>query len=196
MLNIILLYTYQGNIFLSVRQEIQSQGEGQANVLPGNLNGVRLPRGQPHQREHRQDHDFLGTIPENEESENENINKDNNAEDDKNWFKQLITSSEESDLHKADRQEIKVTEVKNNDSIKRKVTVKTEEIQPTKEKFNFETEPIARDPNGPGENGQAVNINESEKKEETEGYNQHAFNELASRKISLHRSIPDTREPG
>lgn len=201
MLNIILLYTYQGNTFLSLRQGIR--GEGQANVLPGNLNGVRLPRGQP-QNEHRQQHNFLDNIPENEESENENIDKDSNAEEDKKFLKQLVVkgkspknSDSESDHLQTADQDIKVTEMVNdNDSIKQKVTAKTEKFQPTKEEFNFETEPVARNPNGPGENGQAVNINESEKKEESEGYNQHAFNELASRKISLHRSIPDTREPG
>ena len=209
MLNIILLYTYQGNIFLSLRQGVQRQGEGRANNLPGNLNGLRLPRGEPHQKEQQkeqqQEHDFLENLPDNKESkeeENEDSNKDNKPEErEKNRIKQHIgngkspTSSENSDLHGAD-QEIKVTEKKDNESIKRKVTVETAQIQPTKEEFKFETEPVLRDPHGPGENGQAVNIEENEKKEESEGYDQHAFNELASRKISLHRSIPDTREPG
>ncbi|XP_031560548.1 polypeptide N-acetylgalactosaminyltransferase 13-like isoform X2 [Actinia tenebrosa] len=181
----------------------QSREEGQANVLPGNLNGVRLPRGQTHQKQHQQEPTVLEKIPKIEESqnqENEDSNKDKD-EDDKNWLKQYIgnvkspTSSEDSDLHNAD-QKIKVMKEENKDSIKPKVTVKTEQVQPSRKEFDFETEPVARDPNGPGENGQAVSIKENEKKEETEGYNQHAFNELASRKISLHRSIPDTREPG
>ncbi|XP_068716421.1 polypeptide N-acetylgalactosaminyltransferase 13-like [Montipora foliosa] len=54
----------------------------------------------------------------------------------------------------------------------------------------------ARNPNGPGEDGNAVAVAKSEKRNEKEGYNKYAFNEYVSRKISLVRSIPDTRSPG
>lgn len=63
-------------------------------------------------------------------------------------------------------------------------------------KFLDESTSPSRDPKGPGEQGRAVTIGEDEKDAEKEGYSKHAFNELASRKISLHRSIPDTRNPG
>lgn len=52
------------------------------------------------------------------------------------------------------------------------------------------------DPDGPGENGNAVVIPAEEKKKEKDGYNKYAFNEYASTKISLARSLPDTRSPG
>ena len=54
----------------------------------------------------------------------------------------------------------------------------------------------ARDPNGPGEDGKPVVFAEGEKKKEKEGYSKYAFNEYASQKISLIRSIPDTRTSG
>ena len=54
----------------------------------------------------------------------------------------------------------------------------------------------ARDPNGPGEGGKAVIVEEAEKKNEKGGYNKYAFNEYVSHKISLVRSIPDTRSTG
>lgn len=52
------------------------------------------------------------------------------------------------------------------------------------------------DPNGPGENGKAVLISAKEKTNEKDGYSKYAFNEYASSKISLERSIPDTRSSG
>lgn len=54
----------------------------------------------------------------------------------------------------------------------------------------------ARETNGPGEDGRAVVVLKSEKSFEKEGYNKFAFNEYVSGKISLMRSIPDTRSPG
>lgn len=54
----------------------------------------------------------------------------------------------------------------------------------------------ARDPNGLGEGGRAVVFEGSEKKKEKEGYSKYAFNEYASQRISLVRSIPDTRSAG
>lgn len=52
------------------------------------------------------------------------------------------------------------------------------------------------DPNGPGEDGKPVVISAKEKPNEKDGYNKYAFNEYASAKISLDRSIPDTRSYG
>ena len=48
-------------------------------------------------------------------------------------------------------------------------------------------------PNGPGENGAKVKNDESEEEAEKTGYRKYSFNELASSKISLERSIPDNR---
>ena len=53
-----------------------------------------------------------------------------------------------------------------------------------------------RDPNGPGEDGKPVVISAKEKNNEKDGYSKYAFNEYASAKISLGRSIPDTRSSG
>lgn len=53
-----------------------------------------------------------------------------------------------------------------------------------------------RDPNGPGEDGKPVDIPAKEKNKEKDGYSKYAFNEYASTKISLGRSIPDTRSSG
>lgn len=55
---------------------------------------------------------------------------------------------------------------------------------------------IPHDPNGPGEDGKPVVVSAKEKHNEKEGYNKYAFNEYASAKISLERSIPDTRSSG
>lgn len=55
---------------------------------------------------------------------------------------------------------------------------------------------IPHDPNGPGEDGKPVVISAKEKPNEKDGYNKYAFNEYASAKISLERSIPDTRSSG
>lgn len=51
-------------------------------------------------------------------------------------------------------------------------------------------------PVAPGEEGKAVYNNKNDADEESkerEGYRKHSFNELASSKISLERSIPDNR---
>lgn len=55
---------------------------------------------------------------------------------------------------------------------------------------------IPHDPNGPGEDGKPVVVSAKEKPNEKDGYNKYAFNEYASAKISLERSIPDTRSSG
>ena len=55
---------------------------------------------------------------------------------------------------------------------------------------------IPHDPNGPGEDGKPVVVSSKEKHNEKDGYNKYAFNEYVSAKISLDRSIPDTRSSG
>ena len=55
---------------------------------------------------------------------------------------------------------------------------------------------IPHDPHGPGEDGKPVVVSAKEKPNEEDGYNKYAFNEYASSKISLERSLPDTRSPG
>ena len=55
---------------------------------------------------------------------------------------------------------------------------------------------IPPNPGGPGEGGKAVYNDKddpSEVSKEKEGYTKYSFNELASTKISLERSIPDNR---
>ena len=50
-----------------------------------------------------------------------------------------------------------------------------------------------RNPKKPGEWGAAVSLNFLEKKREQHGFNDHAFNLVASDKISLERNLPDVR---
>ena len=50
-----------------------------------------------------------------------------------------------------------------------------------------------RDQKGVGELGQGVNVGADEKEKEKEGYKKHAFNQLVSDKISVHRSLKDYR---
>lgn len=57
---------------------------------------------------------------------------------------------------------------------------------------------IPPNPGGPGEGGTAVYNNKDdpvEESKEKEGFRKYSFNELASAKISLERSIPDNRPP-
>ena len=57
---------------------------------------------------------------------------------------------------------------------------------------------IPPNPGGPGEGGKAVYNDKDDPVEvnkEKEGYTKYSFNELASAKISLERSIPDNRAP-
>ena len=50
-----------------------------------------------------------------------------------------------------------------------------------------------RNPDKPGEWGAAVSLNFLEKKREEKGFSDHAFNRVASDKISLERNLPDVR---
>lgn len=50
-----------------------------------------------------------------------------------------------------------------------------------------------RNPDKPGEWGAAVSLNFLEKKREERGFSDHAFNRVASDKISLERNLPDVR---
>lgn len=55
---------------------------------------------------------------------------------------------------------------------------------------------LTANPGAPGEEGKAVYNNKNDADEESkerEGYRKYSFNELASSKISLERSIPDNR---
>ena len=67
---------------------------------------------------------------------------------------------------------------------------------PKKERGDTNVGTIPHDPNGPGEDGKPVVVSAKEKPNEKDGYNKYAFNEYASAKISLERSIPDTRSSG
>lgn len=57
---------------------------------------------------------------------------------------------------------------------------------------NYERD-VHRDRNGPGEQGQGVTVGAAEKEKEKEGYKKHAFNQLVSDKISVHRRLKDYR---
>ncbi|XP_071158483.1 polypeptide N-acetylgalactosaminyltransferase 5-like isoform X2 [Mytilus edulis] len=62
-----------------------------------------------------------------------------------------------------------------------------------------EVERVKVDPNAPGEQGKAVDIDKDklspeERKKYDDGWQRNAFNEYASNMISLHRSLPDVRD--
>ena len=50
-----------------------------------------------------------------------------------------------------------------------------------------------RNPDKPGEWGAAVSLNFIEKRGEAEGFKEHAFNRVASDKVSLQRNLVDVR---
>lgn len=195
-LNIGLLFTYQGSSVVTIRQGSSILGEHDSSQvavnLPGNLN-VKLTRGQSNDQS-----DNDNTTP---SRQTETANKINNEKEQKeNLEKKHLQITSAKIKYKA----VRFLSDKFNFKKKNKLINENKnepvdpQIEPTKPKevFDFDKEEDKRDPNGPGEHGQAVVINANEKEEENKGFNKHAFNELASRKISLHRSIPDTREVG
>lgn len=198
--NIGLLYTYQGSVIVNVGQVTNQHQRLSSEVsdLPGNLNSVALTRGQ------RSEHDENKNNKHNLEIEKEQKNSNDNV---------LIKENEQSEHLHATAENTKQVKVRflsdkfRSDNLKKKLRIENDnnnndpvipQFIPTKAKevFDFDNEEDKRDPNGPGENGQAVVVNGDEKEEENNGFKKHAFNELASKKISLHRSIPDTRESG
>ena len=58
---------------------------------------------------------------------------------------------------------------------------------------DYESFLVPRDYQLPGELGTGVTAQESEKEKEKLGYEKHAFNQLVSDKISIHRSLKDYR---
>ena len=58
---------------------------------------------------------------------------------------------------------------------------------------NYERTTPSRDPKAPGELGRGASAKLEEKEKEKEGYSRHAFNQLVSDKISVHRSLKDYR---
>lgn len=61
---------------------------------------------------------------------------------------------------------------------------------------NYENLPKGAKKSGPGAKGEGVTVDEARKDEEDEGYEQHAFNLVASNMISLHRTLEDHRMKG
>ena len=60
-------------------------------------------------------------------------------------------------------------------------------------KANYEHMMVKRNPLLPGELGRGVTLEENEKDKEKRGFDLHAFNMVASDKISVHRSLQDYR---
>lgn len=58
---------------------------------------------------------------------------------------------------------------------------------------NYEHALVKRNPLLPGELGRGVAVGPGEKEKEKLGYERHAFNQLVSDKISIHRSLKDYR---
>lgn len=61
---------------------------------------------------------------------------------------------------------------------------------------NYENFPPGVKLKGPGAKGEGVTVDVAMKDEEDEGYEQHAFNLVASNMISIHRTLEDYRQKG
>ena len=188
--NTVILITYQGNIALNLVKV--------ANTKPG-FDGI-TPKQLPHEiftvdhfegefdiaEKLLQDIDKQNLVMVNEiidENETNSFEKEHKARK-----MRLDKGKNSRNLKKKFASDVRTTPDKNlrSDSKVTKVVVHIRDLPDVN----------ARNPNGPGEDGNAVAVAKSEKRNEKEGYNKYAFNEYVSRKISLVRSIPDTRSPG
>lgn len=106
------------------------------------------------------------------------------------WFQNKLTKKPKFNKGKLTKSKV-LSRIKTFQSTKDKAVTRRDK----KENNEFTKIFERQDSNGPGENGQGVKIDETEKDLEKEGYSKHSFNQLASDKISLFRSIPDTRDP-
>ena len=61
---------------------------------------------------------------------------------------------------------------------------------------NYENLPGGASKSGPGARGEGVTVDAARKDEEDEGFEQHAFNLVASDMMSLHRTLKDYRMAG
>ena len=205
--NTLIIISYQGNIGSNDRKsallfrhenkkihrgfdkQIDDANKGQeleASVTRGNhKNGEELPEEldtiNKEIIEDKRDHD-INVMKKGLKSNNKIISLN----------KQQLSRKEES---KSIRKEPKMVKKKQITAVK---IQPKQHIEDSKDAERIPTIPDvnARDPTGLGEGGRAVVFEGSEKKKEKEGYSKYAFNEYASQKISLVRSIPDTRSDG
>lgn len=205
--NTLIIISYQGNIGSNDRKSVllfrhenkkihrgfdkqlddANKGqELQASVTRGNhKNGEELPEEldtiNKEITENKRDHD-ISMMKKGLKSDNKIISLN----------KQQLSRKKES---KSIRKEPKMAKKKQITAVK---IQPRKHIEDSKDAERIPTIPDvnARDPNGLGEGGRAVVFEGSEKKKEKEGYSKYAFNEYASQRISLVRSIPDTRSAG
>ena len=205
--NTLIIISYQGNIGSNDRKSVllfrhenkkihrgfdkqlddANKGqELQASVTRGNhINGEELPEEldtiNKEITENKRDHD-ISMMKKGLKSDNKIISLN----------KQQLSRKKES---KSIRKEPKMAKKKQITAVK---IQPRKHIEDSKDAERIPTIPDvnARDPNGLGEGGRAVVFEGSEKKKEKEGYSKYAFNEYASQRISLVRSIPDTRSAG
>lgn len=192
-LNSFILFSYQGGFFNS--RDHGSNGKFRDDLAVDSLRGSKTD--DDHQEKNRVDKSYVTA-----NNYSNDIDSDNqqtlDMKNDDNWFQNSLRTA--PSIKKNGKlteiiffPNIETTETQYDQKLSRGEVSKVDNTLPE----NIATEMFEkRDPNGPGENGQAVQIEESEKEKEKQGYDKHAFNQLASDKISLFRSIPDTRDPG
>ena len=194
-LNTLILYSYQGGF-------IGNGDSRDIGELQKNLPNLRASRTQAVDKT-RVDESHVANENDNRDIDQDVENEKVSEHKDEEWFRQVL-SHERNKLRKEQKRK------NDNDKLAKEkfITHDTERTDQNdyrgdvnergnnllEERTTEEFE--RRNPNGPGENGQGVEIGGSEKEQEKLGYSKHAFNQLASDKISLFRSIPDTRDSG
>lgn len=198
--NTLIIISYQGKIGSNDRNENKKIHRGFDKQLGDANKGqeleARVTRGNHKNGEEL--HEKLDTInkeiTEDKRDHGINVMKKGLKSDNKIIYlnKQQLSRNKES---RAIRKEPKMAKKKQITAVK---IQPKKHIEHSKDAERIPTIPDvnARDPNGLGEGGRAVVFEGSEKKKEKEGYSKYAFNEYASQKISLVRSIPDTRSAG
>ena len=207
-LNTVILMSYQGNIASNdqVARRLRVENKNYQRGFEQQLENVNkrsklLPRGISEVEDFEEELDIMkGEIVQDKDTRNMNMKVMKN---------QLIDKNENNSLKKQEvvrKPRLEKTKkkpiVRKKKQISAVKTIPPEHPRKQTEGTNDAVHVLkfpdvkARDPNGPGEDGRAVVVAEGEKKNEKEGYSKYAFNEYVSEKISLVRSIPDTRSPG
>ncbi|XP_060584383.1 polypeptide N-acetylgalactosaminyltransferase 5-like [Ruditapes philippinarum] len=134
---------------------------------------------------------------ENNEEQNEHIEDNKRVRQEESKTEHGVEDEGQGDEGKEDEGKKKTTDRRSKDANLEEAKAEKDgraQIEPPKDKNQ------QPHPDGPGENGQGVEIDVSkltkeQKKDYDKGWGDNAFNRYASDMISLHRSLPDVRDP-